>query len=293
MSAANARVVIVTAAHNEAEFVARTCASMATQTRRPDLWVIVDDASSDDTPKIVSAFAAEHPDWVQFVRVRRPPGRDFRHKVNAFDVGRQRAARDGCDYLGNLDADIELPADYYARVLQQFEAQPRLGLCGGVVHSCIGGIYVDQEVAPDSVAGAVQLFRRCCFEQIGGYRALPLGGVDAAAEISARHAGWLVRSLPTLAVREHRRTGSSTATPLRARLREGRRMYALGYAFSFFVARCLRRSLERPALVGSAAALAGFAVAALRREAHALPLDVIAFLRQEQRGKLTRRLAPR
>lgn len=284
------RYAIVTAAHNEAAFIERTCASMAAQLVRPCRWIIVDDASSDDTPRLLAAFAAAHPGWVEVVRMQRTPGRDFRHKVNAFNLGLTRAQDAGFDFIGNLDADIELPAGYYATMLKHFALEPALGIAGGVVHSCIDGLYVDQKIAADSVAGAVQLFRRECFERIGGYRPLVQGGIDAAAEILARHAGWTVRNFPEVAVLEHRRTGSAAGAPLRARLREGRRLYALGYAFSFFAARCVRRALERPPVLGSATAMLGYVAAALRRDPRSLPSEVVTYLRSEQRRKLARLL---
>jgi poly-beta-1,6-N-acetyl-D-glucosamine synthase len=288
MSMPMQRYAVVTAAHNEAAFIERTCASMAAQQQRPSRWVIVDDASSDDTPRLLSAFAAAHPGWVEVVRMQRAPGRDFRHKVNAFNLGLARALEIDFDFIGNLDADIELPAGYYATMLRHFASDPLLGVAGGVVHSCIDGVYVDQKIAADSVAGAVQLFRRECFERIGGYRPLVQGGIDAAAEILARHAGWAVRNYPDVAVLEHRRTASATATPLKARLREGRRLYALGYAFSFFAARCVRRALEQPPLLGSATAMLGYVAAACQGEPHSLPSDVVTYLRSEQRRKLAR-----
>lgn len=288
MSTPTQRYAVVTAAHNEAAFIERTCLSMAAQQQRPSRWIVVDDASSDGTPRLLSAFAAAHPGWVEVVPVTRAPGRDFRHKVNAFNLGLARAQLAGFDFIGNLDADIELPADYYATMLRHFASDPALGIAGGVVHSCIDGAYVDQKIAPDSVAGAVQLFRRECFESIGGYRPLPRGGIDAAAEIQARHAGWSVRNYPEIAVLEHRRTASAAGTPLKARLREGRRLYSLGYAFSFFTARCVRRALEQPPLLGSATAMLGYMAAALQREPHALPREVVTYLRGEQRRKLTR-----
>ncbi len=136
------------------------------------------------------------------------------------------------------------------------------------------------------MAGAVQLFRRECFEGIGGYLVLPNGGIDAAAEILARKCGWKVRTFSRLQVLEHRRTGTATTSPLVARLKEGRRLYSLGYSFVFFAMRCVRRSMEQPRLLGSLAALFGYLSALAKREPIALPPAVVSYLRQEQRGKL-------
>jgi poly-beta-1,6-N-acetyl-D-glucosamine synthase len=282
--------VLITAAHNEGAFIARTCESVLAQTLRPLRWIVVDDASSDDTGAIVSRYRTAHPGRIELVRMERPPGRDFGNKIRAFEHGLARVVELPFAFVGNLDADIELPRDYYARMLAHFRNHPRLGIAGGMVHSSIDGQYVAQNVAPDSVAGAVQLFRRECFEEIGGYLPLRQGGVDAAAEIMARQKGWRVRTFADVAVREHRRTGTATGSPLSARRREGARLHALGYRWSFFLARCLRRSLEPPAVIGSLTALYGYIGSALRREPVVLPEDAIAYLRDEQRRKMLRTL---
>lgn len=280
--------VLITAAHDEDAFIARTCAGVVAQTLRPLRWIVVDDASTDRTAAIVAQCQAAHPGLVELVRVQRAPGRDFRNKVLAFEAGLARARTLPFTHIGNLDADIELPPDYYARMLAFFRNDARLGIAGGMVHSCIAGAYLPQNVAPDSVAGAVQLFRRECFEAIGGYLPLRQGGIDAAAEIMARHRGWRVRTFAEVRVLEHRATGTATANPLAARRREGARLHALGYRFSFFAARCVRRALERPPLIGSLAALASYAGCAVRGEPPVLPRDVVAYLRAEQRRKLLR-----
>lgn len=288
------KCIIVTPAHNEEAFIEKTCESIAAQTLRSLKWIVVDDASSDSTSSIVERYQRAHPDRIELLRANRPPGRDFRNKVRAFELGLARARELGYEYIGNLDADISLQPDYYATMLQHLEADPQLGIAGGMVASMIDGKFVSQGVALDSVAGAVQLFRRQCFEQIGGYKALPLGGIDAAAEITARMHGWKTRTFAEVQVLEYRRTGTANAHPLRARMREGQRLYSLGYGLPFFVVRCVRRCLEKPRIIGSLAALYGYVRAALSRDPHVLPAQVVAYLRREQRRKLLRllRLSP-
>ena len=284
------RYIIVTPAHNERAFITELFQSISRQTVAPLRWIVVDDASTDGTGALLDRYAAERPDLLRVVHLQRAQGRDFGNKVRAFNAGLAQAAGLDFDFIGNLDADISLEPDYFARLLSAFGEDPSLGLAGGMVSSLIEGRFVSQQVALDSVAGAVQLFRRACFEEVGGYLALPNGGIDAAAEITARSRGWRVRTLPDLCVLEHRRTGGAAGRPLAARMREGRRLHGLGYTFSFFLVRCLRRSVENPALIGSVAALVGYLLARMRHDPLALPPEVIRFLRHEQNGKLLRAL---
>ena len=210
--------------------------------------------------------------------------------MHAFNLGLEIARHIEYEFIGNLDADISLEPDYFERVLFEFRKDHALGLAGGMVSSLTNGEFVRQDVSLDSVAGAVQLFRRMCFEQVGGYVPLPLGGIDAAAEIMARMKGWRVRTFPYLHVLEHRRTGSAKASPLGSRIREGRRLYALGYDFWCYCLRCLYRLIERPRIIGSGAGLFGFLQGMFKREPIVLPIEVVHYLRAEQRGKIRRKL---
>lgn len=283
------RYVLITPAHNEEAFIGKTIVSVLRQTMRPLRWVIVNDGSTDGTRRVVENLIAGH-EFIELVNVERAAGRHFGNKARAFRQGWERVRELDFDYVGNLDADVSFGPDYFQRILGEFERDAKLGIAGGMVESRIGDRFVSQEVAWDSVAGAVQLFRRRCFEDVGGYLELPHGGMDTAAEVTARMKGWRVRTFPAYRVQEHRRTGSATGAPLRARFEEGRRMHSLGYGFLFFLLRCAFRVKERPRLVGSMAALWGFLAAKARREPLAVGPEVVRYLRAEQRGKLKRLL---
>src|SRR5688572_10752552 len=277
---------IITPAHNEEAYLERTIRSVISQHIRRVRWVIVNDNSNDNTPKIVARFARSHP-FIQLVNMARPAGRHFGNKVRAFNRGLIEICASECDYIGNLDADVSFDPDYYQRVLQEFASDSRLGIAGGMIYTCMGKEYASQNVALDSVAGAVQCFRRECFDEIGGYLALPYGGIDTAAEVTARMKGWKVRTLQELRVLEHRRTGSATAGPLASRIKEGRRMQSLGSGPQFFFLRCIYRANEPPMFLGSCAACWGYIVGRLT-DPVALGPEAVRYLHAEHRGKLKR-----
>ena len=279
------RFVVITPAHNEEAFIEKTIQSVVKQTVLPMKWVVVNDGSTDSTGRIVEQYLGRH-DFIELLNVERPGGRHFGNKVKAFNMGLGQVHHFEYEYIGNLDADISLEEDYFERLFIELERDTKLGIAGGMVSSIIEGRFISQSVAPDSVAGAVQLFRRKCFEQIDGYLALPQGGIDAAAEIMARMNGWKVRTFPELRVFEHRRTGTATASPLASQVRGGRRLYSLGYGFPFFCLRCIYRSMDQPRIIGSAAALLGYLWGLVGRDPIILPSDVVHYLRAEQRRKL-------
>ena len=276
--------VIITPAHNEEDFITKTIDSMISQTLRPMRWVIVNDGSVDRTRAVVERFLKY--DFIRLINIERSDGRHFGKKVHAFRRGLLDLEGIPYDYIGNLDADISFERDYFESILREFERDHTLGLAGGIVYTRMGETFVTQDQTLDSVGGAVQLFRRSCFEQVGGYIPLEFGGEDAAAEIMARMKGWRVRKFPNCRVFEDRRTGTASANPLAARVKEGRRFHSLGYGILFYFLRCLYRAKDRPLFLGSAAALYGFLQSKFQRHAIVLPREVVRYLRDEQRQKL-------
>jgi glycosyltransferase involved in cell wall biosynthesis len=283
---------LITPAHNEESHLRLTIDSIQKQILKPIRWIIVDDGSSDKT-RSIAELASSEMDFVRVITMSRSGGRSFGNKARAFNLGVEQLSGVSYDVIGNLDADVSFAPSYFAHLVKAFERDESLGITGGIVFTNIGGRFVTQDRTTDTVAGAVQLFRRECFEEIGGrYLPLPSGGIDAAAEIIAKSKGWKVRKSFTDPVSEHRQTGTASATPVVALFRLGRRFRALGYGPLFFSARCLYRVRDEPVLIGSCAQFCGFIAAFVRREPIILPPEVVKYLRQMQRRRLMRLAVP-
>ncbi|HZR66782.1 MAG TPA: glycosyltransferase family 2 protein [Terriglobales bacterium] len=279
------KYALITPAKNEAAYIEKTILSVMSQSVRPCRWVIVDDASSDDTAAVVARYAQQN-SWITLARVGNKAVRNFGRKVDAFNCGIN--CLEGADYdlIGNLDADITLGPDYYQKVLAEFERDPQLGISGGVVYIPVGDRHVNYDATWDSVAGAVQLFRKECFQQIGGYLRIPTGGIDAAAEIMARSYGWKVRKVANNPAHEQRPTGFAHGRPWKAAYKEGVHYHTLGYHSLFYFFRCLKRLGNSPYVIGSILGILGFWYAKLRRAPVCLPPDVVGYLHSEQLQKL-------
>lgn len=282
--------VLVTAARNEAASIGGTIEAVLRQTAPPRQWVIVSDGSDDGTDGVVAGYAHETA-WIDFVRRQGGGERGVASKVAAVRLGAERIAAPH-DFWGNLDADVTFGPTYFETLLARFAENPALGLAGGLVHELVGGRFRAQRMSEGSVAGAVQLFRRECREQVGGYRPIAFGGEDAAAEITARSLGWQVATFRDLVVNHHRPVGRGTGRVLRARIRQGRMDYVLGYHPLFELVRCCARLVEPPWLIGGLLRLAGYGWSAVRRDARALPPGTVAFLRAEQVGRIRGRRRP-
>jgi biofilm PGA synthesis N-glycosyltransferase PgaC len=277
--------VLITPSWNEGEMIERTIRSVLAQTVRPLRWVIVDDGSRDGTGTLVAKYAAQE-SFIQYIRVPQHDGHDFGSKVRAFQCGYR--SLDGVEFgfIGNLDADVTLPANYFESILEEFAKDSSLGLAGGVILERYQGTYIEQPIAVNSVAGAVQLFRKVCFEDIDGYRPLVLGGVDALAEIMSRMKGWNVRTFRQLKVHHHRRVAGRKGAILNSRLWQGRMNQRLGYHPLFQIVRCASKFRTKPLFLGGLFMLLGFMGSYIMGRKVEVPREAARFLRSEQMSRL-------
>jgi biofilm PGA synthesis N-glycosyltransferase PgaC len=280
------RYVLITPARNEAAFIAKTLESMSRQTVPPVKWVIVDDGSSDDTAAIVQRYLPAHP-WIELVQ--RPPRKErhFAAKVQAFNTGLERMA--GLDYeiLGNLDADTSFGPDHFEFLLSRFQADPKLGVAGTVFRED-GGYRSDQDSFEGQfhVAGACQIFRRECWDAIGGYIPIPGGGIDWSAVINARMKGWKTRSYRERTFYHHRKLGTADRGPYAAAFAYGSKDYQLGGHPVWEACRVAYRMARRPYLVLGLTLGAGYLWAWLRRIPRPVSPELMRFHRREQMAKL-------
>jgi glycosyltransferase involved in cell wall biosynthesis len=278
------KYVLITPAHNEERFIAKTLDSMVAQTLLPDRWVIVDDGSDDRTAEIVARYAERHP-WIELVRRPWSLDRSFAGKVHAFNAGFERVRSVEFDVIGNLDADLSFEPAYLDFLMQKFEQDSELGVAG-TPFTEDGGY----DTAKDSfegenyVAGGCQLFRSQCFEEIGGYVANRAGGVDWIAVMSARMKGWKVRSFPEKRFHHYRSLGTAQKGVIGASFEYGERAYYLGGSPIWHLFRCLYRLPRRPLVAGGL--VTGYAVAAARRIKRPVSAEMIRFYRREQMQRL-------
>jgi GT2 family glycosyltransferase len=232
----------------------------------------------------VGSYAAKY-GFVQLLR-RESVSRDFASKVFAFRSSAEQIRDMDYEFIGNLDADVSFDPDYYEKILEKFREDPKLGISGGIILELIGKQFVPQKTSLSSVAGAVQLFRRRCYEDIGGYIPLGFGGIDSAAEIMARMQGWKVQMFPDFKVFHHRRVAAGKGNILAAKFRQGMTHYLLGYHPVFQVMKSFYRAIDRPFVIGSVFTLCGYCWASLQRPERPFSGEVVKFLRTEQVERL-------
>ncbi len=278
------KYVLVTPARNEAEFIELTIQSVAAQTNLPVRWVIVSDGSTDSTDEIVQKYAVAYP-WIELLRMPERHERHFAGKVYAFNAGYTKIKDLEHEVVASLDADITFDNEYFDFLLRKMAVDPHLGVVGTPFDDG-GETYDYRFVNIEHVSGACQLFRRSCFESIGGYLPVKTGSIDHIAVITARMMGWKTRTFTEKRCIHHRALGTAQANALRSRFNYGFKDYVIGNHPLWEAFRVVYQMTQYPYILGGAALGVGYISALLRRADRPVSRQFIAFHRNEQMVRL-------
>jgi len=284
------KYVLITPARNEAQFIALTLKSVVSQTIRPLKWVIVSDGSTDGTDEIVSRYLADNP-WIELVRMPERRERNFAGKVLAFNAGYAKVKEMQFDAVGNVDADASFDEDYFAFLLQKLAENASLGLIGTAFRETLQGFYDYRFVSIEHVTGICQLFRRQCFEDIGGYVPVKGGAIDRIANIAARMKGWKTRTFTEKMYVHHRAMSSAQQGVLKARFKDGAKDYAVGSHPVWELFRTVYQMRNAPIIIGGLTLLLGYTWSFVRGVRRPVSDEMARFLRQEQMQRLKEFLA--
>lgn len=278
------RYLVVSPCRNESEYMRRTLDSMVAQTLTPALWVIVDDGSTDETPAILAEYAEKH-DWIRVV-----PKPDRGHRavgpgvIEAFYAGLETVEDlESFDVISKLDLDLDLPPRYYETLIDRMVADPRIGTCSGKPYITRGDALVSERRSDDMSVGMTKLWRRTCFEAIGGVvREVMWDAIDCH---KARQLGWKAVSWdePDLRFEHLRPMGSSQVSIYTGKRRHGFGQWFMGSDPLYFAATAAFRSLEPPYVLGGLSMMQGFFGSMLKRERQLDDPELRKFIRAYQR----------
>jgi biofilm PGA synthesis N-glycosyltransferase PgaC len=279
------KYVLITPARNERQFIDLTLRSVVAQTKIPAKWVIVSDGSTDGTDDLVTQYTADYP-WIELVRMSDRRDRNFAGKVHAFNAGYAKLEALSYDVIGNLDADISFNPDYLAYLLSKFAENPKLGVAGTPYQEDGKTTYDYRFASIEFVPGACQLFRRECFEEIGGYKPIKGGTVDSIAVITARMKGWDTRTFTDKTCAHHRPSGTAQSSAVTARFKWGAKDYALGNHPLWECFRSAFQMTRKPFVIGGLAILSGYVWSLIRRPERPASQELVAYRRREQMHRL-------
>lgn len=288
------RLLVITPCRNEAEHLEQTIASVAAQTRPPDLWLVVDDGSTDATPRILDEWAVKLPYLRLLQMAKRPSSRDglaTAAEAIAFNRALGSVELDDYTHVGKLDADIELPPDYFRRLLDRFAVEASLGIAAGLLLEDRGHGWRPTESGPEHhVRGAIKTYSRECLESIGGGIQERLGW-DTIDEVEARMHGYRTRTLTDLTAL-HLRPVASRGGIVRGRARLGRAAFILRYSPWWVALKSAKVACTWPYVLGGLSYFWGYLHAAVsergtRVEDPEFARFVAAELRDRARAKVS------
>lgn len=255
--------VVILPVRDEEKFIRLTLESMVRQTVLPRELVIVDDGSSDGTPGIVRKFVQVYP-WIRLVRRADRGTRALgAGVVEAFKFGQENLSVSDFEFIVKLDGDLSFDADYFERLLAEFEENPKLGIASGATFILRNGKLVLEPINKGHTRGPCKLYRRSCFEQIGGL--VPIIGWDMVDDLYAQYHGWETRNYPELVLTHHRPMGTSQAGIWQGKIRHGRGRYVTGSHPLFVLASGIYRMTDRPYVVNGLGVICGYLGAWLKR----------------------------
>jgi poly-beta-1,6-N-acetyl-D-glucosamine synthase len=277
------KLLIITPAKNEAEYIGTTIASMLAQTIHPSEWIIVDDGSTDATAEIAVTAARQH-EWIRVLKRKSTEGRRVgTATVEALAEALAYTRVPDYDYLCIIDADLKFSPGYLAEILGEFANNPRLGIAAGQIFDVApNGQLLRMRAAAEMTAGALKCWRRKCFTDIGGLVNNP--GWDGIDSYAAMMHGWETRTFDRepAKVIHLRRMGSSDRSIFHGRLRRGRSSYFMGSHPLWMVASAAYHVSDRPYCLASIFTLAGYFQAMLSRYPQLTDVRLRRFIQTRQ-----------
>ncbi len=132
------------------------------------------------------------------------------------------------------------------------------------------------------------VFKKECFDDIGGFDPMKYGGEDTVACFAARMKSYKTWSFPDVVAIHNKPIGTGHAKGLfKIRFRQGVGEYFLATHPLFMLVKSARRCLKEPPYgISGLLRLAGFVYAHYLRENRQIPDELVQFIRKEQLDRI-------
>jgi len=188
------KYIAVCAARDEEKFIAQSLGAVLNQTIPPEICVLSDDGSSDDTPLIAEKLGAR----VIHVKTKRHKMGGI-NQVLALNKGIKTAITNVLDwgFLLKFDADAKIPLNYVEHIIRIMNKNPTLGICSGKPEN--------ENIRLARASDAAKIYRRKCWEDIKGLD--PWVAFDSHAIIKAAQSRWDTKTISNITFKEMRPSG--------------------------------------------------------------------------------------
>jgi len=206
-------ISVIVAARNESAHILALCRALAQQAYPPERYEVlfVDDASTDDTARLIETFIAEHPGHA--MRLIHSQGREQVRSPKKHALAQGIAGATG-EILLFTDADCIPPATWVQAMASQFDDET--GMVIGfspyevpLPHTLLQRVVALESLSlaalaagttgygrPATCSGRNLAYRKCVFEEVGGFAAIAhfvSGDDDLFLKLVHERTPWKIR----------------------------------------------------------------------------------------------------
>lgn len=269
---------IIICAHNEEPYIAAALNAVLSQTMHPKKVLVVNDNSTDKTEIIIDEFVSRNNHILKVNRSSSTLHLPGAKVVEAFNKGFE-LLDDKYDFIVKLDADIILPENYFEKISELINSDPRAGILGGFAYEQdTKGVWkLNHPMNKDHVRGAFKSYTKQCFNAIGGLKNSI--GWDTVDELLAQYNDFKVITDDSLKIKHLRPLGASYNK--QARYLQGEAMYRMRYGYWISFIASLKIAFKRKKASLFKDTLKGYAKAKKKN---------LPFLVSQKEGKFIRKL---
>ena len=127
------KYLIITPVRDEENTIEITIKSVLNQSILPAKWLIIDDNSTDNTPKIIEKYSLNY-SFIKSLSIddqrKRIPGKG---PMSIFNYGIKTIELNQYDFIVKLDADMEFKNKYFETIFLEFTKDSKLGIASGLI----------------------------------------------------------------------------------------------------------------------------------------------------------------
>ncbi len=204
--------ILMTPCKNEEKSLPELAKSIINQTLIPNLWLVVNDNSTDNSAEILRDLEIKY-NWIRVVKsdgIKRDLSFHYAKVVSeGFSLALEisTAEKIPFEYVGLIDADMVLEKSFFEKIIDRFEKDSRLGVASGSTAYLEKDQLVTEKGRENLPIGGLRVWRRECFIETGGF---PISySADSVSNVLAILHGWETEKFDDIVGLQTRRTGSA------------------------------------------------------------------------------------
>jgi glycosyltransferase involved in cell wall biosynthesis len=250
------KYAIIIPAKNEEESLPRTLDSIVSQTKLPEVVVIVDDSSTDNTSRVIKKYSDKYP----FIKYSLKQGKNNTYSlggkvVEVFNHGLKFIDDKGYDYdyVVKMDADIFFREGLFQELTERLKNQ-KFGIVSCTPYMLIDKTKLFINSPGWHTNGDFKMYHKKCLEKIGGLKK-DLGW-DCADNIMAMNNGWDTMVFRDLYYEQVRPIGRYSVK--KGIVRQGIGAYKLRHSLPYILIKIMHDMVKKPYIIGGFYYLQGY-----------------------------------